>query len=100
MADADSTFPAQAARPHRWHAVTLVPGATACAAAMACKDRRYLSFEAPRMPLEGCDAARCDCTYRHFTDRRGTARRTVYKRAGQARVGSDRRGNRGRRASD
>jgi hypothetical protein len=67
---------------HRWHAVMLLPGADACAAVQTCKGRRYLSKEAPRLPLEGCDAKSCECRYRHYADRRGPPRRR--EEAGEA----------------
>jgi hypothetical protein len=86
--------------PHRWHAVTIIGPATACAAAQACKGKRYLSRDAPRLPLAGCDAERCDCKYRHFGDRRGTPRRAEEKGAAPARVATNRRGHRGRRETD
>jgi len=85
----------------RWHAVTIAGSGSACAAAQACKGKRYLSSEAPRLPLEGCDAARCECRYRHFADRRGDPRREDETAAKQeARKGNDRRTSRGRRATD
>jgi len=100
--DAEHSAPSRATRSssNRFHAVTIVAPVTACAAAQACKGKRYLSKEAPRLPLEACDAARCECKYRHFTDRRGTPRRAEEKGAAPARVNTERRGKRGRRASD
>lgn len=32
--------------------------------------RRYLSVEAPKLPLAECNAKRCNCRYRHYADRR------------------------------
>jgi hypothetical protein len=85
----------------RWHAVGIVPTARSCDAARACRDRRYLSAEAPALPLKGCDAVRCECRYGHFDDRRRGPRRGEEKggiphKATQA----DRRERRGRRATD
>ena len=85
---------------HRWHAVTIIGTAAACAAAQACKGKRILSSEAPRLPLPGCDAARCDCKYRHFGDRRAEPRRAAETGFDNSRVESNRRGGRGRRATD
>jgi hypothetical protein len=61
----------------RWHAVGIVPGKGACAAARALRGKRYLSrTEAPKLPLADCTRGReCPCTYQHFADRRGGARR-------------------------
>jgi len=37
---------------------------------------RFLSSEAPRLPLPGCGAgAACSCAYKHHRDRRGQPRR-------------------------
>lgn len=102
-ADPEHPVPARAQRRsgQHWHAVSITGPSSACAAAQACKGKRYLSGEAPRLPLEGCDAARCECRYRHFADRRGDPRRedeTAAKQ--QAGKGNDRRTSRGRRATD
>jgi hypothetical protein len=58
-----------------YHAVAVVPGPRACAAAEALRDRRFLSREAPALPLPGCDCGRCQCRYEHFDDRRKGLRR-------------------------
>lgn len=87
--------------PHRWHAVMIAGPASACAAAQACKGKRFLSREAPRLPLAACDSSRCDCKYRHYVDRRGEARRGEEKVAAPtARTEPNRRVSRGRRATD
>jgi hypothetical protein len=86
--------------PYRWHAVTIVAPAKACEAAHACVGKRFLSSEAPRLPLKQCDAARCDCKYRHFTDRRGEPRRAEETGAADKPVQTNRRQKRGRRATD
>jgi hypothetical protein len=85
---------------YRWHAVTIVAPAKACEAALACKGKRFLSSEAPRLPLKQCDAARCNCKYRHFPDRRGEPRRAEETGAANKPVQSNRRQKRGRRATD
>ena len=48
-----------------------------CFAATALQDRRYLSDEAPHLPLAGCtDLQSCKCVYEHLDDRRtGDVRR-------------------------
>ena len=60
----------------RYHAVSVVSGANACAAAKQLKNVRVLSADAPRLPLATCDCpATCACTYRHHDDRRAGPRR-------------------------
>jgi hypothetical protein len=86
---------------HRWHAVLIVASASACHAAQDCKGKRYLSSEAPRLPLADCDASACTCRYRHFDDRRAGPRRA--EEAGpdaKKRPASNRRTRKGRRAED
>jgi hypothetical protein len=98
--------PAAAAKVRRggtksWHAVTIAAPAGACAAAQACKGKRYLSCDAPRLPLAKCESPHCECKYRHFSDRRGPPRR--HDEMGgvlQVRKKSSRRTSRGRRPAD
>jgi hypothetical protein len=41
--------------------------------------RRFLSNLAPRLPLDGCDAADCSCRFTHHNDRRtGKDRRSPF----------------------
>ena len=48
----------------------------ACEAAKSGKDRRWLSREAPQLPLPGCNwPSQCRCTYQHHEDRRTGGRR-------------------------
>ena len=65
----------QVANPY--HAVAVVPGARACNAAKQSARKRFLSAEAPLLPLKNCDAAACTCRYQHYEDRRGDPRRVV-----------------------
>jgi hypothetical protein len=104
----DTDQPAKANRvDNRWHAITIVGPTNACAAAEACRGKRFLSREAPRLPLAECDAKRCDCRYRHYTDRRGPPRRRDDK-VGDANsstakmrvITANRREKAGRRATD
>jgi hypothetical protein len=85
---------------NRWHAVTLVAPSGACTAVAGLKGKRFLSADAPRLPLPQCDAARCDCKYRHYDDRRGGPRRADEKGAPAGRVTQNRRAKGGRRTSD
>ena len=60
-----------------YHAVSIKAGPDCCLAAMEHKGRRFLSADAPPMPLQGCDAETCACVYAHHDDRRaGRDRRT------------------------
>ncbi len=68
--------PVAAKKPvNRFHAVTIATGARACQAALALRDRRFLSSEAPPLPLKACDCSSCTCRYEHYDDRRKTGRR-------------------------
>jgi hypothetical protein len=58
-----------------FHAVSIAPGLRACAAARALRDRRFLSREAPILPLKACDSTECTCRYEHHDDRRKGHRR-------------------------
>lgn len=62
--------PAAAPMSKRWHAVTIVPQRNACEAASKAAGLRYLSAEAPPLPLPGCNAVECKCYYHHYRDRR------------------------------
>jgi hypothetical protein len=60
----------------RYHAVSVVCGPNACAAAKQFQDARALSADAPRLPLATCDSpGTCQCTYHHHEDRRSGPRR-------------------------
>lgn len=86
----------------QWHAISIVAGPAACPAAVKLGGRRFLSDEAPRLPLGECSSpARCKCIYRHFSDRRASLRRAE-ERIGLIKPwsGVERRGARGRRDDD
>ncbi len=55
---------------HPYHAVSIHTGATACLQAKALKHRRFLSGEAPQLPLAECSGQKCHCVYQHHPDRR------------------------------
>jgi len=85
-----------------WHAVAIIPCAHACPTAKGASNVRYLSREAPTLPLAGCTARKCTCRYRHFQDRRSSPRRDsdlIGPRMGwpgrERRVASGRRGTDG-----
>lgn len=57
-------------------AVEATRGDRMCCAVAAIAGQRYLSEEAPVLPLPDCDMPReCRCVYQHFTDRRTDKRR-------------------------
>ncbi len=62
---------------HIFHGVGVVSGESPqCAKARAIASERFLSEEAPLLPLSGCENPQaCTCTYRHFEDRRTDLRR-------------------------
>jgi hypothetical protein len=84
-----------------YHAVSILPGTGACAAANRFSGQRMLPKQAPRLPLPGCDAKICDCRFKHHKDRRAGPRRNsdvVLMTASFP--GKERRRSRGRRAED
>lgn len=88
-----------------FRAISVVPGANACAAAKAVAGQRVLSAAAPRLPLADCtQSASCKCRYQKFMDRRddeedrrlfATGIRTTLSETAQSR-----RKSKGRRDSD
>jgi hypothetical protein len=67
---------AASARKPAWHAVEILAPKTACPAARALKGKRFLSAEAPVLPLPQCSrSGACGCVYKKHTDRRADARR-------------------------
>jgi len=61
-----------------FHAVEIRCTKNACHAAQDTHGERYLSAEAPPLPLDKCDRPdRCRCRYQHYKDRRDDSRRAV-----------------------
>jgi hypothetical protein len=85
-----------------WHAVHVAAGPGACPAAIALGKQRFLSKEAPRLPLKECTSPdTCKCAYRHHKDRRATPRRSSDQGGiSRPRNEGDRRAQRGRREED
>jgi hypothetical protein len=84
-----------------WHAVSIIPSARACRLVHGFANERFLSRQAPTLPLPDCTVRPCTCRYRHFQDRRTSSRRDselVGSRLGWA--GHERRVTRGRRGTD
>ncbi len=80
-----------------WKAIAVMPGETCCQWASLCAGKRFLIPEVPRLPLQGCDAAHCECKYRHFEDRRVVLRRSTERGGFPKQVEADRRANANRR---
>ena len=89
------------ATPRSFHAVAIRPGDDSCEEIYRWTGRRILSADAPILPLRGCTAHTCTCQYKHFADRRAGPRRTTdHFNLPVEFSGSERRGGRGRRATD
>ena len=87
-----------------FHAVSITAGLGACPAALALRQKRFLSLEAPALPLPACTSpGYCLCKYQHHSDRRTTLRRLTdrggipYPRIGKPEL---RKNPFGRRAAD
>lgn len=66
-----------------YHAVSLKVSGTACRAAKDLTGQRFLSSEAPMLPLPGCTVTDCSCRFVHHKDRRsGKDRRSPFSPAG------------------
>jgi len=84
-----------------WHSVSIMPNPRACSKARGLSRVRFLSNEAPTLPLEGCDAQTCTCHYRHHEDRRREPRRASDVVASRVYwPGKERRRSSGRRGTD
>ena len=57
-----------------FHAVSIQPTPEGCSAADAIKVQRFLSEDAPGLPLPDCSTSNCSCKYVHYADRRDGAR--------------------------
>jgi hypothetical protein len=85
----------------QWNAVAVVTAAGSCEAARALKGRRFLSAEAPRLPLRDCpSSSACPCVYRKYADRRAGPRREDEKTGLRRPSDDERRRSRGRRSTD
>ncbi|MCB1705711.1 MAG: hypothetical protein KDI17_12660 [Halioglobus sp.] len=56
-----------------FHAVSIEPARNSCLAARQAGSQRYLSEEAPALPLAECTERECECRYQHHADRRSGA---------------------------
>ena len=77
---------------HPFHCVAIEGPADACKAVMALSGQRFLSKDAPGLPLRACDVELCECRYVHYDDRRHEMRRSAdIGLPGVPRVGTDQR---------
>jgi hypothetical protein len=98
---AKKATPRPATSPNAYHAVSVLPGTDACSAAYRFSGQRFLSRQAPRLPLPSCDAKACTCRFKHHKDRRaGPRRNSDVGMVTAAFSGRERRGSRGRRVTD
>jgi len=61
-----------------FHAVSIHADTQCCAAVSAVEAQRFLSEDAPGLPLPLCDQETCRCKYQHHGDRRSGARDRRY----------------------
>lgn len=84
-----------------FHGIAVEPGSRACQAVRQLAGKRYLSEEAPRLPLDECQCVQdCRCVYRHFSDRRTDVRRDADMGLPYRHVPGDKRAGAGRRITD
>jgi hypothetical protein len=77
-----------------------VPDLHPCRAVLAARGKRFLSREAPPLPLPACTKPEtCDCKFVHFNDRRQEERRDILSFA-RWYAGTERRRGPGRRSTD
>jgi hypothetical protein len=60
-----------------YHAVSIAPGDRCCAASRDLVGKRFLSRDAPPLPLKDCTQPTCTCRYAHYDDRRKGPRRAT-----------------------
>lgn len=86
-----------------FHAVSIQAGPACSRTADQYTGRRFLSREAPQLPLETCDVTKCRCRYVHHEDRRSGEDRRLRGDVWNPHVSTlanDRRGRTGRRVTD
>ncbi len=91
-------------RKNPWHAIAVVTKTKGCQAVQALNGRRFLSGEAPALPLPNCTLVNdCQCRYQKYDDRRAGLRRDADEPSlvrTATSVATNKRLGRGRRASD
>lgn len=61
-----------------FHAVSILPARPSCKLVKRYTNTRYLTSDAPRLPLAGCRVQPCRCRYAHYQDRREEDRRNPF----------------------
>lgn len=62
----------------RYHCVEVCAGNPACESVRQLGHVRFLSREAPSLPVSDCSTSSCTCSFIHHDDRRDDDRRHVY----------------------
>ena len=82
-----------------YHCVEVKMSYDACEEVLKLHGKRYLSAEAPMLPVVGCNQ-NCKCKFKHYDDRRQDDRRDAFSASGihfsgekNRRLGGDRRHN-------
>ena len=86
-----------------YHAVSIKAGPSCLRTKLQYGERRFLSAEAPPLPLPTCDVTACRCQYVHHDDRRAEPDRRlrdVWNQNARLAEGGDRRQLPGRRSTD
>jgi hypothetical protein len=88
-----------------WHAVEVRSGLMACPACRELAGKRFLSSEAPALPIAGClHPVKCRAVYQKHDDRRAGPRREAEQgmagRSPPRDAANEQRIGRGRRSSD
>ena len=86
-----------------YHCVAITYRDNPCEAVKRLEGQRFLSAEAPLLPLQGCASDSCQCRYVHYDDRRADDRRNPYGRhrsTPPASINQERRTKTGRRSTD
>ncbi|MBT8113591.1 MAG: hypothetical protein KJO47_07915 [Gammaproteobacteria bacterium] len=80
-----------------YHCVEVKMPYDACEEVLKLHGKRFLSAEAPMLPVPGCDQ-HCSCKFKHYNDRRLDDRRDAFSSSGihfsgenNRRLGGDRR---------
>ena len=80
-----------------YHCVEIKMSYNACEEVLQLYGKRYLSAEAPMLPVAGCNQ-QCKCKFKHYDDRRQDDRRDAFSSSGihfsgekNRRLGGDRR---------
>jgi hypothetical protein len=97
-----TSAPARPASAGSYHAVSLILPSRHCAVAESSAKKKWLSKEAPDLPLAGCTMAKeCTCKFRKHADRRENEDRRLLGSGETARwySGAEKR-TRGRRKTD